>query len=81
LRITHQTPAIKRWLLRHPRFHLHFTRIRASWLNLVERWFEGLTEKQLRRGADSQPANCRRDLPLPRTQPPSYKTLHPDQDY
>jgi DDE superfamily endonuclease len=22
---THKTPAVKRWLLRHPRFHLHFT--------------------------------------------------------
>jgi len=47
---THKTPAIKRWLLRHPRFHLHFTPTSASWLNLVERWFAGLTEKQLRRG-------------------------------
>ena len=47
---THKTPAIQRWLLRHPRFHLHFTPTGASWLNLVERWFAGLTEKQLRRG-------------------------------
>lgn len=47
---THKTPAIKRWLLRHPRFHLHFTPTAASWLNLVERWFAALTEKQLRRG-------------------------------
>ena len=48
---THKTPAIKRWLLRHPRFHLHFTPTSTSWLNLVERWFAALTEKQLRRGA------------------------------
>ena len=47
---THKTPAIKRWLLRHPRFHLHFTPVGASWLNLVERWFASLTEKQIRRG-------------------------------
>jgi transposase len=47
---THKTPAIRRWLLRHPRFHLHFTPTGASWLNLVERWFATLTEKQLRRG-------------------------------
>jgi len=47
---THKTPAIKRWLLRHPRFHLHFTPTSGSWLNLVERWFGLLTEKQLRRG-------------------------------
>jgi transposase len=36
---THKTPAIKRWLLAHPRFVLHFTPTSASWLNLVERWF------------------------------------------
>jgi transposase len=48
---THKTPAIKRWLVRHPRFHLHFTPTSSSWLNLVERWFAALTEKQLRRGA------------------------------
>jgi transposase len=48
---THKTPSIHRWLARHPRFHLHFTPTGASWLNLVERWFAMLTEKQIRRGA------------------------------
>jgi transposase len=47
---THKTPAIHRWLVRHPRFHVHFTPTGGSWLNLVERWFAALTEKQLRRG-------------------------------
>jgi transposase len=47
---THKTPAIKRWFLRHPRFHVHFTPTSASWINLVERWFGLLTERQLRRG-------------------------------
>src|SRR5438876_8254608 len=47
---THKTPAIRRWLLRHPRFSLHFTPTYSSWLNLVERWFAELTEKWLRRG-------------------------------
>jgi transposase len=47
---THKTPAIKRWLLKHPRFHLHFTPTSSSWINLVERWFALLTEKQIRRG-------------------------------
>jgi len=47
---THKTPAIHRWLTRHPRFHLHFTPTGSSWINLVERWFAALTEKQLRRG-------------------------------
>jgi transposase len=27
---THKTPTIQRWLLRHPRFHLHFTPTGAS---------------------------------------------------
>jgi len=47
---THKTPSIHRWLLRHPRFHLHFTPTYSSWLNLVERWFAELTNKWLRRG-------------------------------
>lgn len=47
---THKTPSIRRWLLRHPRFRLHFTPTGGWWLNLVERWFALLTEKQLRRG-------------------------------
>jgi len=36
---THKTPEVKAWLLKHPRFHLHFTPTSASWLNLVERFF------------------------------------------
>jgi transposase len=48
---THKAPPIRRWLARHPRFHLHFTPTGASWMNLVERWFATLTEKQIRRGA------------------------------
>ena len=48
---THKTPLIQRWLLRHPRFHLHFTPKGASWINQVERFFADLTNKQIRRGA------------------------------
>jgi len=47
---THKTPAIKKWLLAHPRFVLHFTPTSSSWMNLVERWFGELTTKKLRRG-------------------------------
>ncbi|MGH7775568.1 MAG: IS630 family transposase [Candidatus Dormibacterales bacterium] len=47
---THKTPLIHRWLLRHPRFHLHFTPTYSSWINQVERWFAALTMKQIRRG-------------------------------
>lgn len=47
---THKTALVRRWLARRPRYHVHFTPKGASWLNLVERWFAALTEKQLRRG-------------------------------
>jgi transposase len=47
---THKTPMIRRWLAKRPRFTLHFTPTGASWMNLVERFFASLTEKQLRRG-------------------------------
>src|SRR5438309_6454001 len=47
---THKTPLIHHGLVRHPRHHVHFTPTGASWINLVERWFATLTNKQLRRG-------------------------------
>jgi transposase len=47
---THRTPSIQRWLVRHPRFSLHFTPTYSSWLNLVERWFGELTTKWIKRG-------------------------------
>jgi transposase len=48
---THKTARIRSWFAKRPRYHFHFTPTSASWLNLVERWFAGLTEKQIRRGA------------------------------
>ena len=59
---THKTPAIKRWLLRHPRFHLHFTPTGASWLNLVERWFAELTTKKIKRGAHTSVPDLEHDI-------------------
>ena len=47
---THKTPAVKRWLKTHTRFHLHFTPTSASWLNMVERFFGEITRKRIRRG-------------------------------
>jgi len=47
---THKHPAVRAWLAKHPRFHMHFTPTSSSWLNLVERWFRELTHKALRRG-------------------------------
>ena len=47
---THKHAAVERWLILHPRVHLHFTPTSASWLNLVERFFAELTQKRIRRG-------------------------------
>src|ERR1700755_1486714 len=47
---THKTAIIRNWFAKRPRFHVHFTPTYGSWLNLVERWFAELTNKQLRRG-------------------------------
>jgi len=47
---THKSPVVKRWLKKHPRFHLHFTPTSSSWLNLIERWFGEITRKRIRRG-------------------------------
>ena len=46
---THKSPAIRRWLETHPRFHVHYTPTYASWINQVERWFAYLTDDLLRR--------------------------------
>jgi transposase len=59
---THKAPAIKKWLLRHPRFHLHFTPTSASWLNLVERWFAELTNRKLRRSAHRSVTELEADI-------------------
>jgi transposase len=59
---THKTPAIQKWLARHPRFVLHFTPTSASWLNLVERWFAELTERKLRRGTHRTVAALNTDI-------------------
>jgi transposase len=59
---THKTPEIQRWLVRHPRFVLHFTPTGASWLNLVERWFAELTTKKLRRSSHASVRRLRDDI-------------------
>ena len=50
---THKTPDVKAWLDKHPRLKLHFTPTSASWLNLVERFFAGITARRIRRGSYS----------------------------
>ncbi|MGW7056840.1 transposase, partial [Streptomyces sp. NPDC054888] len=60
--VTHKVPVVKKWLLAHPRFHLHFTPTGSSWLNLVERWFAELTNKKLRRGVHRSVQALERDI-------------------
>jgi transposase len=59
---THKTPEIKRWLLRHPRFHLHFTPTSSSWLKMVERWFGELTTKKIKCGAHASVRALEKDI-------------------
>jgi transposase len=47
---THKHDTVKKWLAKHPRFHVHFIPTSSSWLNLVERWFAEITRKRIRRG-------------------------------
>jgi transposase len=47
---THKTPAIRKWLAKRPRWHVHFTPTSSSWVNQVERFFAEITDKQIRRG-------------------------------
>src|ERR671916_311444 len=59
---THKTKAIRDWLARRPRYHVHFTPTSASWINQVERWFGLLTERALRRGVHRSVADLERDI-------------------
>lgn len=45
----HKAPAVKQWLAKNPRVHFHFTPTSSSWLNLIERFFGELTQRQIRR--------------------------------
>jgi DDE superfamily endonuclease len=55
----HKTPAVRRRIKAHPRFHLHFTPTAPSWLNMVERFFAEITQNRIRRGAFKSVANSR----------------------
>jgi transposase len=59
---THNTPEIKTWLARHPRFHVHFTPTGSSWMNQVERWFALLTDKLIRRGVHTSVQALENDI-------------------
>ena len=59
---THKTEAVKGWLKRHKRFHLHFTPTSASWLNMVERFFAEITRQRIRRGAFTSVAELKKAI-------------------
>jgi transposase len=58
----HKTPKVQKWLLRHKRFHFHFTPTYGSWMNLVERWFSALTTKKLQRTAHNSVTELTADI-------------------
>lgn len=68
---THNTPEIKTWLGKHPRFHVHFTPTGSSWINQVERWFGLLTDKLVEREPQALhlDQDRRRDPQIPRRLP------------
>ncbi|GMA49225.1 IS630 family transposase [Alicyclobacillus contaminans] len=47
---THKHQAVRKWLTKRPRFHLHFTPTSASWMNQIETWFGILHRQALERG-------------------------------
>ena len=59
---THNTPEVRTWLARHPRFHVHFTPTGSSWMNQVERWFGLLTDKLIRRGVHTSVQALENDI-------------------
>jgi transposase len=77
---THKTVLIRRWLARRPRFHAPFTPTSASWLNLVERWFAALTQKQIKRSPCEHAVSGSRDPPVHRGHQRSAPTVCLDQD-
>ena len=77
---THKTPAVKRWLKRHSRFHLHFTPTSASWINMVERFFAAITGKRIRRGVFKSVAELETAIMSYLEQPQCQsKTFHLDK--
>ena len=59
---THNTPEIRAWLARHPRFHIHFTPTGSSWMNQAGRWFSLLTDKLIRRGVHTSVQALENDI-------------------
>ena len=54
---THKHEAVLGWIERQKRIFLHFIPTSASWVNLVERFFATLTQKQIRRTSETTSAS------------------------
>jgi transposase/transcriptional regulator with XRE-family HTH domain len=59
---THKTPTVRRWLAKHPRFHVHYTPTYSSWINMVERWFALLSERKIKRGSHRSTRELETDI-------------------
>lgn len=57
---THKTDRVQKWLLKHPRYQLHFTPTSASWLNMIERFFAAITHNRIRGGTFHSVAQLRK---------------------
>ena len=47
---THKHPKVQAWLARNPRVTMHFTPTSASWMNMLEIFFNIITRQAIRRG-------------------------------
>ncbi len=59
---TRKTKTVRDWLLKRPRWHVHFTPTGASWINQVERFFALITDKQITRGVHRSTYQLERDI-------------------
>lgn len=59
---THKTLSVQKWLVKRPRFHVHYTPTYSSWLNLVERWFAVLSERKIKRASHRTTRELERDI-------------------
>ncbi len=59
---THKIAAVRSWLARRPRCHVHFTPTPTSWFNQVESWFAELSRKQLQRGIRTSTSELEADI-------------------
>ncbi len=48
---THKHAKVRAWLVKRPRYHIHYTPTYSSWSKQVERWFGLITQRAIRRGS------------------------------